>query len=308
MEQSRIDFIKDFYAKCSAICPEYGLNAITAIVAQACNESRYGESALASKYHNYWGMKCGSSYKGKSVNMTTQEEYTAGTKTTIKDNFRAYDSMEEGIKGYCEFITGMKRYKNLIGVTDDTEYITNIKNDGWATDSKYITTVCSIVPTVKSIVEDTPAETPVETTQEEAKGNDTIKTVQDALNQYINAGLAVDGIRGTNTNKAIAKALQYSLNRDYGTGLVVDGVVGTKTLNAIKGKSVRRGNRSYLVTWGEIALMALGYYNSSIEMAGTFGAGMETAVKNFQSANGLTSDAIMGQNTIKKILSVLGII
>ena len=152
MNETRKKFIIEFWAKCNEICPKYNLRAIDAIVAQACNESRYGESSLASTYHNYWGMKCGSSYNGKSVNLATKEEYQAGVLTDIRANFRAYDSMEDGIKGYCEFITGFSRYSNLLGVADNHQYIVNIKNDGWATDSRYIDTLDSIVPVVRETI------------------------------------------------------------------------------------------------------------------------------------------------------------
>lgn len=151
LSKKREEFIIGFWLACNEVCPKYGLKAIDAIVAQACSESRYGESGLA-QYHNYWGMKCGSSYKGKSVNMATKEEYQVGVMTDIRDNFRAYNSQKEGIEGYCQFITGMKRYSNLVGVTDNQTYIENIKNDGWATDSRYITTVSKIVPTVQDVM------------------------------------------------------------------------------------------------------------------------------------------------------------
>lgn len=116
----------------------------SAIIAQAACESAWGSSQLSEKYHNYFGMKCGSSWKGKSVNMKTKEEYKPGTLTTISDNFRAYDSIEEGIAGYFDFIQ-MSRYQNLKQATSSKDYITKLKNDGWATSSTYINTLWSIV-------------------------------------------------------------------------------------------------------------------------------------------------------------------
>ena len=300
-------FIKDFASKCGAICPSYGLKAIRAIVAQAVIESTYGASTLSSKYHNYYGMKCGSKYKGKSVNMKTKEEYKVGAKTTIKDNFRAYDSVEAGIKGYCEFITSNKRYSNLIGVTDDTEYIKRIKADGWATDSEYIAKLNNALKIVNSVLEE-PAKATVKITPAKNPANDYIKKAQNALNIYISAGLAVDGSIGALTRKATAKALQYSLNRDYGAILVLDGAIGAKTLGSIKGHAVKKGARTFLVTWLEIALMLLGYYTSTIEIAGNFGAGVDKAVRNFQKDNGLTVDGSAGEKTINQIMSNLKLI
>lgn len=61
-----------------------GYKVASAIIAQACLESNYGKSTLSAKYHNYFGMKCGSYWTGKSVNMTTKEEYKVGTLTTIR--------------------------------------------------------------------------------------------------------------------------------------------------------------------------------------------------------------------------------
>ena len=115
----------------------YGILVHSPIIAQAILESGWGESKLAAKYHNYFGLKCGSKWTGKSVNLATQEEYQPGTLTTIKDNFRVYDSMEECVKGYFEFIQ-LQRYQNLRGITDPKEYLQTIKNDGYATSSTYV--------------------------------------------------------------------------------------------------------------------------------------------------------------------------
>ena len=52
---------------------KYGYKVVSPIIAQACLESKYGFSGLA-KYYNYFGMKCGSSWKGKSVVKDTKEE------------------------------------------------------------------------------------------------------------------------------------------------------------------------------------------------------------------------------------------
>ena len=115
----------------------YGILVHSPIIAQAILESGWGESKLAATYHNYFGLKCGTKWTGKSVNLTTQEEYEPGTLTTIKDNFRVYDSMEEGVKGYFEFIQ-LERYQNLRGITDPRTYLETIWNDGYATSSTYV--------------------------------------------------------------------------------------------------------------------------------------------------------------------------
>lgn len=137
-------FIEKIASYVQKYAGDYGICVHSPIIAQAILESGWGKSKLASTYHNYFGLKCGSKWTGKSVNMTTQEEYEVGTYTTIKDNFRVYDSMEEGIKGYFEFIQ-LARYSNLKGITDPKEYLETIKADGYATSSKYVTNNMNLV-------------------------------------------------------------------------------------------------------------------------------------------------------------------
>lgn len=123
---------------------DYGIKVHSPIIAQAILESGWGGSSLASKYNNFFGLKCGGSWKGKSVNLATKEEYTAGTLTDIRDNFRVYDSIEDGVKGYFEFIN-YSRYSNLKGVTNPEEYCRLIKADGYATSSTYVTNLMRII-------------------------------------------------------------------------------------------------------------------------------------------------------------------
>ena len=122
----------------------YGIEVHSPIIAQAILESGWGKSSLASKYHNYFGLKCGGAWKGKSVNMATKEEYKVGTLTNIRDNFRVYDSMEDGVKGYFDFIN-TRRYANLKGVRSPEEYVRRIKADGYATSSSYVDTLLRVI-------------------------------------------------------------------------------------------------------------------------------------------------------------------
>ena len=134
---SKEDFIEKVAEYVQKYAPQYGIKVCSPIIAQACLESGWGKSKLSETYHNYFGLKCGSKWTGKSVYLTTQEEYKTGTKTTIKDAFRMYDSMEDGIRGYFEFIQ-LERYHNLRGITDPKRYLETIKADGYATSSTYV--------------------------------------------------------------------------------------------------------------------------------------------------------------------------
>lgn len=137
-------FIKKVAEKVRKYAPLYGISVHSPIIAQAIIESGWGKSGLASKYHNYFGLKCGSSWKGGSVNMATKEEYKPGVVTNIRDNFRTYEDFDAGIRGYFEFIN-TSRYKNLKGVKSPEEYVRRLKADGYATSSKYVDNVMRVI-------------------------------------------------------------------------------------------------------------------------------------------------------------------
>lgn len=163
-------FIKQIAGYVQKYAKSYGILVHSPIIAQAILESGWGESKLSAKYHNYFGLKCGTKWKGPSVNMTTQEEYQPGVSTIIKDNFRVYSSMEEGVKGYFEFIQ-LARYQNLRGITDPKKYLETIKADGYATSSKYVENTYALVVQYNL------------TQYDEKGGNSTMgRTAQDVLN------------------------------------------------------------------------------------------------------------------------------
>lgn len=140
--------INKFIAEIAPIIQKYarlnGYKICSTIIAQACCESNFGVSQLGYKYHNYFGMKCGSAWKGRSVNLKTKEEYKPGILTTIKDSFRVYDSMEDGVKGYFTFISA-RRYENLKTAETPQQFAELLKSDGYATSSKYTSTLINYV-------------------------------------------------------------------------------------------------------------------------------------------------------------------
>ncbi|MGA9286725.1 MAG: peptidoglycan-binding protein [Anaerobacillus sp.] len=99
--------------------------------------------------------------------------------------------------------------------------------------------------------------------------------------------------------------------RDFqrNAGISVDGVVGPQTVSALKGStsskssssshtyssSLRFGDRGQSVTNLQSELKSKGYYNYSVD--GIYGSITVQAVRNFQSANGLSVDGIAGSNT-----------
>ena len=80
-----------------------------------------------------WKEGCGCDYK----EYPTKEQRPDGTYYTIMAKFRKYKDTADGIEGYYKFLSGYKRYHNLIGVTDAGRACDLIRQDGWATSLKY---------------------------------------------------------------------------------------------------------------------------------------------------------------------------
>lgn len=137
------NFISTLAPVIQKVCKERGYHIASTVIAQACLETGFGCDAL-SKYHNYFGMKCGRVWKGSSINLRTKEEYSPGILTDISANFRTYPDMISGINGYYDFIN-WSNYANLKIVNTYQQYAQCLKQDGWATDSQYVAKLCKIV-------------------------------------------------------------------------------------------------------------------------------------------------------------------
>lgn len=144
---SREEFIKTIAKMIVKEGKKRGYSVFSPVIAQAIIESRFGESGLAT-YNNFFGLKAGNYWNGPSVNMKTKEEYKPGTKVEIRDNFRVYSSMEDGVKGYYDFIN-TKRYANLKSCKTALSYCELIKADGYATSSTYVQTLMNCIITYK---------------------------------------------------------------------------------------------------------------------------------------------------------------
>jgi flagellum-specific peptidoglycan hydrolase FlgJ len=205
-----------------------GYHVCSPIIAQACLESNYGVSQLSAKWHNYFGMKCGSSWKGQSVNLATKEEYNSQL-VNIRDNFRVYGSMEEGVKGYFDFIS-VKRYANLLTATTPKEYLEMIKRDGYATSSSYVNSCMAVISrhdlerydNFETIPFGNPYTRTASVMRSGSRG-ESVKWVQYRLNE-LGYNLVIDGLYGPKTESAV---------RDFQTKVFVDGVVGPLTIEKL---------------------------------------------------------------------------
>ena len=139
---------------------------------------------------------------------------------------------------------------------------------------------------------------PPEDNVQTPSGDGVIRNIQSAMNDRYGCGIAVDGIYGPNTKKALVAGLQTELNAQFGRGLTVDGIWGPKTKAAcVTVRKNAEGNITYIL---QSTLHCNGFNPGNID--GIFGDNTLSAVRSFQSAKGISVDGAAGKNTFEKLL------
>lgn len=147
MNQS--EFISTVAAYIKKYAPEYGIEVVSPIIAQAVLESGYGTSELAVNAHNYFGLKYREGRCKTCIgiyHMVGSEQNADGSYTSSAMQWCKFKDMENGVIGYFDFIN-ISNYKNLKGVTDPRQYLENIKVDGYATSLKYVDNLMRVIET-----------------------------------------------------------------------------------------------------------------------------------------------------------------
>ena len=140
------EFIRAIALAVQKIAPEFGIAVYSPIIAQACLESAYGTSNKA-KYNNFFGLKYRdgrvSCHKGTFTD-NGAEQSKDGSYESIVDAWYSFNTLEDGVRGYFEFIN-ISRYSNLKGVVNPRTYLELIKADGYATSLKYVDNVYNVI-------------------------------------------------------------------------------------------------------------------------------------------------------------------
>jgi flagellum-specific peptidoglycan hydrolase FlgJ len=134
----------------NSIFPETLL--VQSIIESANSAGVPGESSLAKKYNNYFGIKAAGGWKGKSVNLRTGE-YFGGVKTTITDAFRVYPSYYASIRDVVKFYQTYSRYKGVLQAQDVEAQLRAIGLSGYATSPTYGSALISIYRANKTTID-----------------------------------------------------------------------------------------------------------------------------------------------------------
>lgn len=95
---------RDFFAEHYAYAREAGLSDVQArlAVSQAAVETGWGTKGVAVKGNNFFGLKMGDDWAGKTINLPTREETKAGKSYTVNADFRQYDSPVDAYRDWAK--------------------------------------------------------------------------------------------------------------------------------------------------------------------------------------------------------------
>lgn len=140
-----------------------------------------------------------------------------------------------------------------------------------------------------------------------SKGDSKIRTIQQSLNKnyysYMDL-IPTNGIKDRKMSKALILALQVEEQKTV-SSIVIDGIWGNDTFNncPILKRYGTVSNKQFVYLL-QYALYFNGYDPNGFD--GGFGAGVESAVKKFQTFVGLTSDGSVGKQTWASLMISYG--
>ena len=125
--------------------------------AQGALESNYGRSELSVKANNLFGIKASPDWTGRKGWYDTKEQAKDGTITTIKAEFREYDSWDDSIEDHGTFFTATEwRKQNYANVIGEENYIKAVEAilepiamKSYATDLEYREKIVSVIEKYK---------------------------------------------------------------------------------------------------------------------------------------------------------------
>ena len=160
-------------------------------LAQGLLESGAGQSTLARKSNNHFGIKCGSDWDGKSVRYDDDAR---------NECFRAYKHPKQSYEDHSKFLASRSRYAFLfkLKITDYKGWAKGVKKAGYATDRRYAQRLIDIIELYDLHQYDT------------KKGLKWMKDNPNPHQPYIANGLVYIVVRPGDTWKSISKEFDVS--------------------------------------------------------------------------------------------------
>jgi flagellar protein FlgJ len=141
-------FIQDLWPSATESAKELGVSA-DVLIAQAALETGWGRKMIRDQQggnaFNLFGIKAGGSWKGEQVNVSTIE-YRDGIAQREYAAFRSYDSLQQSMNDYVEFLKRNPRYQQALDKAGNSdEFLQELQQAGYATDPAYADKISDIM-------------------------------------------------------------------------------------------------------------------------------------------------------------------
>jgi len=134
---TRQDYIKTYKDLAVMEMQRSGIPA-SITMAQACLESGDGNSRLAQKANNHFGIKCHNDWNGKTIHHDDDKR---------NECFRKYKSVYESYRDHSDYLMNQSRYEFLFELDPDDYrgWARGLKKAGYATDPSYAQALIRII-------------------------------------------------------------------------------------------------------------------------------------------------------------------
>jgi len=131
------DYIRKYKKLAIAEMKKYKIPA-SITLAQGILESGNGNSTLAQKANNHFGIKCHDDWKGKTMKWTDD---------AYNECFRKYDKVDDSYRDHSKFLYNRDRYSKLfrLKITDYAGWAKGLQKAGYATNKQYSTLLIRVI-------------------------------------------------------------------------------------------------------------------------------------------------------------------
>jgi flagellar protein FlgJ len=141
-------FVSDLWPHVQKAANAIGISA-QALIAQSALETGWGKHSMrladGQQAFNLFGIKADSRWGGPTLTKPTLE-FRDGVMQTEIAHFRVYESIPAALDDYVEFIQDSSRYQNALDHKgDDTHYLRQLQQGGYATDPQYADKIINIM-------------------------------------------------------------------------------------------------------------------------------------------------------------------
>jgi len=150
----RIGFVQQLAPYAQRASAALGVSVDT-LIAQAALETGWGRhvvsGAARASSHNLFGVKAGGRWGGDTAAAVTTE-YSSGSAHRVRQAFRSYASVQQGVSDYVSLLQHRGSYSGAIGSGSDARAFAGaLQRGGYATDPNYVQKLVATTDAVRSV-------------------------------------------------------------------------------------------------------------------------------------------------------------